>query len=176
MEAQVQSKHKLDEEFLVNIWRRSSAPHPDDCFNDWRRKPQTNLGTFSSDSAFFWANWISSNKGLIPVFNLNTISKPEEWRVVVNLDDAEKEKSVIFEEDELSVYVYGLDSGELIRFLVIGIGVKDWPQLLEIQVKEIPKWLEEKISIAKEERSPRAALGRLSNLAARLEKLKQRRG
>ena len=171
MIARVQSKHSLDEELLVNIWRRSSAP--DECFNDWRRQPQTNLGVFSSDSIFFWANWIGTNKGLIPVFDLDVISKPEEWRVIVSLDDAEKENSVIFTEDESSVYVYRLNTGELTRFLIVG---KDWPRLLEIRVNEIPKWLAEKITTTKEEKSPRAIESRLNGLAARLEQLKQRRG
>lgn len=79
----VQSKHVLDEELLVNIWRRSSAPHPDDCFNDWRRQPKTDLGVFSSDLTFFWANWVRTNKGLIPVFD---VGEPTEWRSI-NLEE-----------------------------------------------------------------------------------------
>ena len=114
---QVQSKHLVSEELLVNIWRRSSAPHPDDCFNDWRRKPQTDLGAFSSDYTYFWANWVQTNRGLSPVFDPAVIGEPIEWRTV-NL----KEKS--------------LDASD----------------------------------------APDATLSRLNSLAARLEKLKQRRG
>lgn len=85
---QVQSKHLLSEELLVNIWRRSSAPHPDDCFNDWRHRPQTNLGVFSSDLTFFWANWVRTNKGLIPVFDFSLVGEPIGWRTV-NLEGEE---------------------------------------------------------------------------------------
>lgn len=88
---QVQSKHVLTEELLVNIWRRSSAPHPDDCFNDWRRQPQTILGAFSSDYAFFWANWVRTNKGLSYVFDPSVIGEPIEWRTI-NLDINLEEK------------------------------------------------------------------------------------
>lgn len=83
---QVQSKHILTEELLENIWRRSSRPHPDDCFNDWRRKPQTNLGAFSSDLTFFWANWVRTNKGLSYVFDPSIIGEPIEWRTI-NLEE-----------------------------------------------------------------------------------------
>ncbi len=168
MKARVQSKHLLDEKFLVNIWRRSSAP--DECFSDWRRHPQTDLGVFSSYPVFFWANWLCTDKGLIPVFDLDAIGKPEEWRIIVNLGDSEK--SVVIREDESSVYVYRFDTGEITRFLVVG---KDRPRLLEIRVDKIPEWLAKKISAIKEERSPDATLSRLNGLAARLEQLKQRR-
>ena len=76
----IQSKHFLSEELLENIWRRSSAP--DECFSDWRRRPRTNLGVFSSDFIFFWANWLYTNKGLIPVFDLSVVGEPIEWRTV----------------------------------------------------------------------------------------------
>lgn len=168
MRVQVQSKHNLDEELFVNIWRRSAL---DECFDDWRRQPQTNLGDLSSNSTFFWMNWFCTNKGLMPVFDLDT--EPKEWRIIVNpIDDAEKEKSVIFKEDETSVYVYQFNTGELTRFLFVP---KDWPRLLEIQVNDIPEWLAEKIAVAKEEKSPRAIESRLNDLAARLQQLKQRR-
>lgn len=80
MRARVQSKHRLNEELLVNIWRRSSTP--DECFSDWRRKPQTNLGVFSSNFIFFWANWVRTNKGLSPVFDLSITGEPIEWRTL----------------------------------------------------------------------------------------------
>lgn len=79
----VQSKHLLDEALLEKIWRLSSG---DECFKDWRCRPQTDLGVFSSDFIFFWANWLPTNKGLIPVFDLDAISKPEEWRTI-NLEE-----------------------------------------------------------------------------------------
>ncbi len=79
MRVQVQSKHNLDEELFVNIWRRSAL---DECFDDWRRQPQTNLGNFSSNFTFFWMNWFRTNKGLTPVFDLSTIGSPIEWRTV----------------------------------------------------------------------------------------------
>lgn len=79
MRVQVQSKHNLDEELLVKIWRCSSL---DECFDDWRRQPQTNLGDLSSNSTFFWMNWFHTNKGLIPVFYLSAVGEPTEWRTI----------------------------------------------------------------------------------------------
>lgn len=168
MRVQVQSKHNLDEELFVNIWRRSAL---DECFDDWRRQPQTNLGDLSSNSTFFWMNWFRTNKGLTPVFDFDV--EPEEWRIIVNIiDDDENEKLIVIKEDETSVYVYQFNTGELTRFLFVP---KDWPRLLEIQVNDTPEWLAEKIAVAKEEKSPRAIESRLNNLAARLQQLKQRR-
>ena len=83
MKPQVQSKHLLNEELLISIWHRSAL---DECFNDWRREPQTDLGVFSSDLIFFWMNWLYTNKGLVPVFDLSLIGEPTEWRIV-NLED-----------------------------------------------------------------------------------------
>ncbi|MDO8676219.1 MAG: hypothetical protein Q7K16_01005 [Candidatus Azambacteria bacterium] len=171
MEVRVQSKYLISEELLVNIWHRS-APL-DECFSDWRHQSQTDLGAFSSDSVFFWGNWVRTNKGLTPVF---LDIKPEDWRIIVNFDNpGETERIVVIKEDESSVYVYRFDTSEVTRFLVVG---KDRPQLLEIQVQinEIPEWLAEKIAAVKKEKSPDAILSRLNGLAARLEKLKQRRG
>ena len=87
----VQSKHVLSEELLENIWRRSSAP--DECFADWRRKSQTDLGVFSSDNTFFWANWVCSSQGLISVFDPSVFGEPKEWRTINIIDDNEEESS-----------------------------------------------------------------------------------
>ena len=174
MRVLVQSKYLLDEELLVNIWRRSAPV--DECFNDWRRKPETNLGAFSFDSIFFWGNWVRTNRGLTPVFfGSETMSRPEEWRIIVNFDNSdEAEKSVVIEENESSVYVYRLSAGELTRFRLVR---EDRPQLLESQIDETPDWLAEKIAAKREEKlsNVRAAESRLSSLAARLEQIKQRR-
>lgn len=166
MEVRVQSKHLLDENLLVNIWRRSALP--DECFSDFKRHPKTNLGVFSYDSIFFWANWLYTNKGLISVFDLSTASNLKEWRIIVILNDAEKSKSVVIKETESSVYVFQTDTGKLTRFRFVR---KDKPQLLESQVDKIPEWLAKKIAEAKDD----TITDRLNNLKTRLDQLKQRR-
>lgn len=168
MKVQVQAKYKLDEKLLDNIWHRS-API-DECFSDWRRESQTDLGAFSSDSRFFWGNLVRTNKGLSPVF---TDMNPEDWRIVVNFDNTdEAEMSAVISESNISVYVYRFDNGELTGFRLV---LKDGLRLLESRVYEIPGWLAEKIAAAKKERSPDAVLSRLDGLAARLQQIKNKK-
>ena len=175
MRARVQSKRLLNEQLLVKIWQRSEATESErhfplgKRFEDWRRKPQTNLGVITSDELYFWMNWyrgtFQNHDQLIPSMLLE---EPEEWRIVVNLDEAEKENLVVIKEDELSVYVYRLDSSELTRFRLVR---KDRPRLIESRVDEIPEWVARKI----EELHPEAVRVRVQQLHTRVQQLKQRR-
>lgn len=179
MKVRVQSKHLLDEQLLVKIWQRSEVAASDRHFplgkefGEWRSEPQTDLGSVSDDGLYFWMNWYAgiyqNDARLIPAMILE---EPEEWRIVVNLDAAEKENLVVITEDESSVYVYRFDSEKLTRFRLVR---KDGPRLIESRVDEIPEWLANKIAAAKEKLDPEALKGRLNDLSARLQQLKQRR-
>ncbi len=176
MRARVQSKHLLNEQLLVKIWQRSEATESDrhfplgKRFEDWQCKPQTNLGVITSNLLYFWMNWyrgVHQNQERL-VSSMILEEEPEEWRIVINLDEAEKENSVVITEDGSSVYVYWLDSSELTRFRLVR---KDGPRLLESKVEEVPAWVMKKI----EELHPEAVLARVQNLRARVQQLKQRR-
>jgi hypothetical protein len=178
MRARLRSKHLLDEQLLVKIWQRSEATEADrhyplgKKFEDWCRKPNTDLGLFSSDYLYFWMNWIFTNKEMVPVMDLAVIGEPESWRIFIELDAAEKEKSAVITEGESSVYVYRSDTEELTRFRLVR---KDGPRLIESRVEEIPEWVAKKIAAAKEERDPETLKSWLNSLSARILELKQRR-
>lgn len=169
MMVKVQSRHLLDESLLVIIWRLSTD---EESFQDWKRNPQTKLGQIDDDF-YFWMNWLETNRGLLPVISLETTGYPakqDDWRVLIELADKEKDFVSVFHENNLSVYVYF--NNELTRFrLIYG---KNEPRVEKTKPEE-PPWLTNKIAAIKEERSPEALAGRLNNLKTRLEQLKQRR-
>ena len=169
MRIRVQSRHLLDESLLVILWRKSAD---DESFQDWERNPKTNLGQF--DGNFFWMNWLETNRGLVSVIDLGIAgysAERDNWRILIELTEKEKDSVFVFYENESSVYAYFNNELICLRLIL----EKSGPQVEKTRPEEPPPWLASKIAAIRKEWSPEAMSGRIDNLKTRLQQLKQRR-
>lgn len=163
MKALVQSKHILSQDLLYTIWRRSNS---EDSFREWLKNPETNLGLITRD--FFWANWVKTNKGLVPVIEREILL---DWRIQIQLERNESQ-TLVFEETPASVWVW--QNNKTVHYQLIFSDGR--PELCESEVpaSELPLELAAKTA-AIERHLPAGIQKRLDELRSRLTQLTERR-
>lgn len=172
MRVRVQSKHLLDESMLEKIWRLSAD---EECFNDWLKKPVSGLGEVIAkiNCFYIWANWLKTNRGLVPVLDLEVFGAPIDWRLIL-----ENESNITvfkFETDSRSLFILSEDLSEFTHFYLDFCDGMPVVARSELRTESAPEWLAGKIAAIRERQCPQAAQSRLNDLAARLAQLKQRR-
>lgn len=99
MKTKVQSLHRFGNNIydrrIVAIWRRSAPGSVDEIENrrqwkplspgleEWVKNPQSDIGLLEvrEDNYCFWANWLETNRGFVPVLDPDVFGKPLKWRV-----------------------------------------------------------------------------------------------
>lgn len=152
---------------------------------DWliywlRRDRQSDLGQLEirGNDYYFWANWLETNRGLVPVLDPDVFGAPRDWRLKIELGEEEKGKVFVIPEPSSSnsFFIYRLDEAMVAHILLFFDQIENQPRLVktELRSEEAPQWLREKIAAIMEEHSPQAALRRMEGLKNRLRKLLKR--
>jgi hypothetical protein len=116
----------------------------------WDRKSDLGQIEIRENDYYIWANWIMTNRGLVPILDLNVFGQPLGWRL-----------TLIGEDSRICA------AGESISF--------EGKKYTLVLLNGHPMVVEEEISEEEKKKALEEARSRLDNLSAHLRKLTKRR-